>query len=337
MTETTRARTARQAGPARPVLLAWSRVAAGVDPNWLEEVSGRLDGPVCVLGKSVGKAASVGRGPSDLSLALEQIARRHPGRAVLVLRSGLEPPAPLPALLDWCAAGQAPDQIVFPGNQETRLNPFVDWPAGTAPPDNPAMLVNWCGDRHWQQLERAAPDCLLVSADMVCHRAAQVGRGPAALVDDCLVLKRGTALLPESVDEGGDAGVLGTLRLRLRRLAQSGGLEKIPAAYGEKASDAIGPVTLHVCHGWGGGVWRWIDDFTSGDKDGINLVLVADSDRSGKICGRSLRLCAAGVGRGVIREFPLSPQIESTQSSHPDYRHILRQLIERFGIGRVLV
>ena len=111
MTETTRARTARQAGPARPVLLAWSRVAAGVDPNWLEEVSGRLDGPVCVLGKSVGKAASVGRGPSDLSLALEQIARRHPGRAVLVLRSGLEPPAPLPAYQDTSKAASLRSMI----------------------------------------------------------------------------------------------------------------------------------------------------------------------------------------------------------------------------------
>ncbi|MCA1778665.1 MAG: glycosyltransferase [Xanthomonadaceae bacterium] len=337
MTATTPAKARPEIRPQGPLLLAWSRAAAGVDLSWLENVRGRLDGPAYVLGETVGKARSVGRGPSDLRSALERLARLHPDRSVLILRSGLEPPAPLAALLDWSAASLAPDQIVFPSSHETRLNPFVDWPAGIALPEDPALLVNWCGDRHWQKVEHAALDCLLVSADMACHRAALVGRGPAALVDDCLVLESDTALCAERSGERVEAGLLGTLRLRLRRLAQSGGLDSIPAVAVASGSDAVAPVTLHICHGWGGGVWRWIDDFISGDESGINLVLLAESDRSGKICGRSLQLCVAGVGRGVIREFPLSPEIASTQSSHSGYRHILEQLIERFGIGRLLV
>ena len=48
-------------------------------------------------------------------------------------------------------------------------------------------------------------------------------------------------------------------------------------------------------------------------------------------------MCALGPGRGIIREFELSPDIDSTAQAHDAYLEHLQAVIERFGIGRIIV
>src|SRR5690606_19496851 len=48
--------------------------------------------------------------------------------------------------------------------------------------------------------------------------------------------------------------------------------------------DAVKPVRLHLSHGWGGGLWRWVEDFMAADQACLNLVLrpVGEPDGFGK-------------------------------------------------------
>jgi O-antigen biosynthesis protein len=84
-------------------------------------------------------------------------------------------------------------------------------------------------------------------------------------------------------------------------------------------------------------VARWIDDIVAGDDHGHHLVLAARGHTDGKVHGQRLCLYAAGATRGLIGEWLLSPAIAVTATTHDHYRQIVQQVIERHGIGRVIV
>ena len=315
----------------RLAVLVWTPKADDrIDSGWVEAVGSKLDAPVYSIGQSGPGLVPLGDHRNDLDGALKALSGKHPDRAVLVIRAGLDLPEPLSALERLLEANDLSDVTVFPGNYSDLFNPFRAWPAQIAL-ENPVRMVYWCASGRWQWVDSASRDCMLLAPGIAGTGAERIGRAPYALIDQTFAFDPAKPLVPElESDSDAPSLPLGELRLRLRHLALSG---PEVAAGAEPGS----PVTLHIAHNWGGGVWRWIEDFIAGDSRGVNLVLVADGDRSGEFCGRGLKLFVGGIGRGLIREIPLAPGILSTVAHHSQYRSVLIGLIERYGVGRIIV
>ncbi|MDX1624984.1 MAG: glycosyltransferase [Wenzhouxiangellaceae bacterium] len=277
------------------------------------------EGPVVRLPgagpREAGEALEGGRRP-----VLERLAGVAGSRPVFLLRHDLDLPAGFAAAFERAAAllGKAP-AVAFPGSAP-RLDPLADLDTGTLDLER---AMAWAGDRRGTWVDAGDPACLLVAPECLRGGFEDLRRIPALLVDDVRVS------VPGASSEAPEDPVLGHVRLRIASLA-SEGAPSLP-------DPETAPVTLHIVHGWGGGVWRWVDDFIDGDPGRVHLVLQAVSSGRGSRRGRLLRLCAAGTGRGVIREWPLQPQIGALADGHAAYREILDELLERFGVGRIVV
>lgn len=95
------------------------------------------------------------------------------------------------------------------------------------------------------------------------------------------------------------------------------------------------PVRLHLVHGWGGGLWRWVDDFCSADSTAVHLVLRPIGDRSA--FGQTLALCAGGCNGVVLFTETLADPIISTSLGHVQYRRLLERIVEEYGVDAVLI
>ena len=262
---------------------------------------------------------------------LDRIAADHPERDMLLLRADLALPArfferlePLRRLLSHDTA------VVVPGNYDRRVDPLAGLEAGEYDLD---AALWWTGDRRAQLIESPPSDCLLIAAGAASGEPASPGPTHALLADALYVLdSRATAGEQDSSGDDREAfepTPLGHVRMRVEALLEEGA-PALPAP-----SDR--PVTLHIAHSWGGGVWRWIEDFAAGNPSHVHLVLVAVSDGPGRTCGRYLRLCAAGPGRGVIRELALSPMIPAVADRNRVYAEHLEAVISRFSVARIVV
>ena len=102
----------------------------------------------------------------------------------------------------------------------------------------------------------------------------------------------------------------------------------------EAATNPIRPTQLHVAHSWGGGLGQWVEDFLEADTERRNLVL-----RSIGTWGRfGQRLALYAQGSHIpIREWSLSLPIRATVVSHYEYKKILREILDTFGVEIILV
>ncbi|MGQ9750887.1 glycosyltransferase [Desulfosoma sp.] len=102
----------------------------------------------------------------------------------------------------------------------------------------------------------------------------------------------------------------------------------------EAGTKPIRPTQLHVAHSWGGGLGQWVEDFLEADKERHNLVL-----RSIGTWGRfGQRLALYAQDSPIpIREWNLSLPIRATAVSHYEYKHVLREILETFGVEVILV
>jgi len=314
--------------PDLPILtVLWTPRGEGVATDCLNELPSTCPGPVVVIGDD----ASAPNGYRSGTGVLDRIAADHPGRDMLLLRSDLDLPSrfferldPLRGLLSHDTA------VVFAGNYDRRVDPLADLETGALDLDTATW---WAGDRRAQLIESPPSDCLLIAAGAASGEPASPGPSRALLVDELYVLDPCPTVFPQdglrADREEPEPAPLGHLRMRVEALLEEGA----PAL----APPSGRPVTLHIAHSWGGGVWRWIEDFAAGDPTHVHLVLVAVSDGPGRTCGRYLRLCAAGPGCGVIREFALSPMIGAVVDRHAVYAEHLEAVISRFGVARIVV
>lgn len=95
------------------------------------------------------------------------------------------------------------------------------------------------------------------------------------------------------------------------------------------------PVQLHISHGWGGGVERWVLDFCKADTTRRNLWLRSCSDRNA--AGFRLALLEPAVSAEPLLEWDLALPIRHTALEHPEYASLLEGLISGFGVRSVLV
>jgi glycosyltransferase involved in cell wall biosynthesis len=95
------------------------------------------------------------------------------------------------------------------------------------------------------------------------------------------------------------------------------------------------PVQLHIMHSWGGGIEKWVRDYTSAAKDSINMVL--KSVGSSRAFGHKLSLFTGISDTYPVRTWDLSIPIYSSSIVHLEYQHIIQQIIREFSIDAVLV
>lgn len=94
------------------------------------------------------------------------------------------------------------------------------------------------------------------------------------------------------------------------------------------------PVILHVCHNWGGGTLRWVEDFVRAKKDCRHL-LIRMVQRRDALGGR-LELVDPSCGE-ILMSWELAQPIATTATSHPDYAKTLKAIVDAFGVDLVVV
>ncbi len=94
------------------------------------------------------------------------------------------------------------------------------------------------------------------------------------------------------------------------------------------------PANLHIAHSWGGGLSKWVADFAHFDPYSDNFVVRSH----GTVSAYGLEFSLALGGHGAIEEswVPANP-VAVTAIEHPEYRHWLESVIERYSIDHVYV
>jgi GT2 family glycosyltransferase len=293
--------------------------------------------------------------PASLGAILHE--NRVAGRPLSWTRRGLElPPAlerRLGALLERLETETGgPVVLTVLSNAEPDLNPFAGI-AGVPEPggERAERLVTLLGPgrcHEWNRwpghaalLSPAALDCLArPGVDARNAVAALRAAGGRLLLSDSLFLhdSRRPLLHRDALDPHEQRRPTAWAELTQRL---DGWLRTQPAA--DEAADlaryADGgcPVTLHVTHSWGGGVAQWIETFTDGDTGNVNLQLRAEGPQTGQGCGQRYALYLSNRLDAPLASWWLQPPIRSTDDSDPAYRELLAEVIERHGVGRVVV
>lgn len=95
------------------------------------------------------------------------------------------------------------------------------------------------------------------------------------------------------------------------------------------------PVVLHVSHGWGGGVERWVGDYVAADTVCWNLLLRSRSGRNE--AGVRLELVDPAADEAVLLAWELEEAIGACAVSHVQYRRVLGEIVSGFAVRAVIV
>ena len=96
------------------------------------------------------------------------------------------------------------------------------------------------------------------------------------------------------------------------------------------------PVQLHLMHSWGGGLCTWVQDYSrAGGPGRVNLVLRPLGTPQCFAEGMALFRHVNDVD--PLRQWRLDPPIPFTAIAHLQYRAILDEVIDAYGVGAVLV
>lgn len=95
------------------------------------------------------------------------------------------------------------------------------------------------------------------------------------------------------------------------------------------------PLQLHIAHTWGGGQERWLKDYCENDTTRLNFVL--RSVGTWGVFGRRLVLHRSHALDNPLRSWTLFYPIRSTIVSHLQYKEILREIIDDFGVEVIII
>jgi GT2 family glycosyltransferase/glycosyltransferase involved in cell wall biosynthesis len=310
-----------------------------LDPQWLSGLRQQFPeaafSTLARLSKDAGLSACHGLAIHHsewLQHLIQQITK-----PTLVIRSGLSLPPYLSerlSMLHECVDGRR--IIVFPGNYSEYLNPLT----GLASPESEGPTADAIDSLMWNFSEctfaEIEPDLaqevglawLLPNAP---HAQASGHKTVVELCDLGFIYDPEQELYPQSTLSPLVTRVVGGFRQMLSGL-ESDSLESLgyPGLDGQ-------PVTLHISHDWGGGISRWIKDLVETDPSAHHLVLCAKADQGSALYGHRLGLYGKGPGKMPLHEYVLEPVISDTTSAHDGYQHFLKWVIERYGVGRIMV
>src|SRR5205807_7389511 len=92
---------------------------------------------------------------------------------------------------------------------------------------------------------------------------------------------------------------------------------------------------LHIIHGWGGGLMRWVSSFCRNDAEHVNMVLKPTGPTGEP--GSRLYLYASINEPGPIAQWDLPVPIKATVRCNPAYRRIINSIVKDYGIDVVFV
>ena len=95
------------------------------------------------------------------------------------------------------------------------------------------------------------------------------------------------------------------------------------------------PVRLHICHKWGGGIERWIQDFCAADLSARNLVLRGRTSRNETAF--QLELVDPQLGQTPLRIWDLNEAVLGTAIEHAEYREVLHWVCGAFAVRAIFV
>ncbi len=320
----------------RPLVVVLSDAVGEIDPAWLAQMQSTLPGRYLAASSTETAGLEVlacdpRQWPELVATAAGiDTATTH---GVLIIESGLVVPGDLSDRLAVLASSpECPPLTLFAGNHDEAANPFHGLEA--------ELSCDWCDDlahlaghRQWTAVDHRCRRLTFISPSAPDNIGQFAERGRGWVYDSIFVHDPRRELTAGHGRHPALATALGPLRLAGTRLNERDETGLTLPAIGRDGK----AVTLHIAHHWGGGVARWIDDILAGDDHGHHLVLAARGHTDGKVHGQRLCLYAAGATRGLIGEWVLTPAIAATASAHDHYRQIVQQVIERYGIGRIIV
>jgi glycosyltransferase involved in cell wall biosynthesis len=212
-----------------------------------------------------------------------------------------------------------------------------------------------CSQAESPELPQFLEDCFYVCADAARHSLLLCRKlGPASSVGLSAFLEltrklRYSHVLAEHVyvgsvaprqatgspDSAGDAWAapcpaLSEWRRRAHGLLAARAASSLPAI-----ALKMLPRHLHVMHSWGGGLERWVRDYCRADHAHHNLVL--KSVGAWGAFGQELHLYRHIDDAAPVKIWPLYPAIKGTTAAHSGYEEAFSEIIDRYGIERVLV
>lgn len=311
----------------------------------LREELGRISPPVA------GRwSLHEGDAHADPAGVLAGVAASHPGADVawITARAVLAPA--WDARLRKAAYASEGIGISVPLCDVSPLHALLDPPAeGEAAPD--AALVDraaYClGDRTYYEVPVPHAVCAYFLRTALDAAQPVPGEGLAALARRMRVLGfacvlcdylyvgcAGAAPEPLDVDPVDRSAFLRNHPLGgVRRAAKDAVRRGLPAV-SVPGLDAR-PVQLHVMHYWGGGLDKWVRDFSRADAAHTNLILA--SYRIGEEGGQRIVLYADPDSRVPIRTWDIARPIRSTATTSVEVRRILDQIVREFEVEAVIV
>lgn len=323
--------------------------AAGHDPLAAWSALGVAAGGHAYLGPAAFADAASARGFRVLSAAADMadavralVAAGLRGDWLLVDLAAEWPAHASQRIAEFAAQSDA-DVITVLCADEPALSPLS---ADCASFDNPQLdaLCHWLAEPVRVPVAKPAPLCALWRERGRTVLAASPRTGAAwseslaiELLPTLFVGIRGTEAraLPESAQ---DADATETVPvspladLRLRLAAVDGCYPETYPGVDHR------PVLLHVLHGWGGGIERFVADLSADDAAHIHLALRVRGSSARRCHGELLTLAVVdGNGFHLLREWPLPVPICDTAITDVGYRAVLDQLLAGFGVGALLV
>jgi GT2 family glycosyltransferase len=301
-------------------------------------------------------------GPDSLGALLSEQLRRNPGVPLQLLRKGLSVSPSFQAAIEELLEeilkdAQGPVALTVMSNAATDLNPWSGLAAASEKTPGSRLLedlVTLLGPGEVMEWQRWPDHFTLLSA-----QAIEVLAGPDTTVENALMRLHdagGLLLLGDSIflhDPSADLfhedplapherrrpAAWGLLRQRLDDWLKLPGSGLSPPWKGA-VSDfrrSEKPVTLHVTHSWGGGVAKWVESFIEADESGINFQLRSEDMQSGKGYGQRFSLYLDNQLDAPVANWWLQPAIRSTSGGHRQYCRMLREISERYGVGRLVI
>ena len=117
------------------------------------------------------------------------------------------------------------------------------------------------------------------------------------------------------------------------RLVIREGLNQNPVT--DPGSTAPPPAQLHIAHSWGGGLDYWVRQYCENDRARTNLVL--RSIGTWGAFGQRIALYRSAVMDQPLRYWDLDYPIRATATAHGQYRAILHEIIDDFGVEAILI
>lgn len=100
----------------------------------------------------------------------------------------------------------------------------------------------------------------------------------------------------------------------------------------------VQPVCLHVSHGWGGGLWRWVEDAmeaNAGDELAVRHLVLRPVGDWNAFC--QTLILSDSLHGAPLASWTLTRPILSTAINHHEYQQILTDIIAEYGVSRLMV